>query len=154
MADDLGRAGPRAAAVGGAVHTLLVHGEDGHLGGGLHAALGVGGLAGEPAPVLGEHLVDGDRGRAVLVLDLHDLVGGDGLAVLEPGHLRVGVPLDLHLQLEPRAVLDLELGLEAGEEGGGAHQRVVRGQRQLLGVAAGPRPAHRVGRVGSKHGEV
>ena len=48
----------------------LGHGEDLELAGGLDAALGVGGLAGVPAGVLGEGLLDGDGADAALVLDL------------------------------------------------------------------------------------
>ena len=59
---------------GSAVRLLPVgrlgHGEDLELAGGLDAALGVGGLAGVPAGVLGEGLLDGDGADAALVLDL------------------------------------------------------------------------------------
>ena len=98
MLEDFRRTGSGGSV--SSVDTLLViHGQDGHLGGGLHTALGVGGLAGVLAAILREHLVDGHGGCAVLVFDLHDLVGGDGLAVLHPGDLGVGVALDLDLEL-------------------------------------------------------
>ena len=111
---DLRRTGPGGAV--SAIDALLVHGQDGHLGRGLHAALGVGGLAGVLAAILREHLVDDHGGGPVFVLDLHDLVGGDGLTILHPGDLGVGVPLDLDLELESRPVLDGEVRLESSEE--------------------------------------
>ena len=146
VADDLGGAGA-GGAVGSAVDSLLLHRDDDHLGGGLHAALGVGGLAGELSSVLREDLVDDDAGHPVFVLDLHHLVGGEWLPILHPGDLGVRVSLHLDLQLHPRAVLDGELGLEAGEEGRRTHERVVRRKSQLLGVAPGPCPSYRVGAV-------
>ena len=146
VADYLGGAGA-GGSIGGPVDSLLLHRDDDHLGGGLYAALGVGGLAGELSSVLWEDLVDDDTGHPIFVLDLHHLVGGDGLPVLHPGDLGVRVSLHLDLQLHPGAVLDGELWLQSGEEGRRTHQGVVRRKSQLLGVAPGPRPSHRVGAV-------
>ena len=92
---DRGRsAAVRLLPIGG-----LCHGGDLDLAGRLDAALGVGGLARVLAAVLGERLLDGDRPDAVLVLDFQDLGGAEGLAVLGPRDLRIGVPLHLDPQL-------------------------------------------------------
>jgi len=80
---------------------LLLHGDDAHFGAGFHTALGVGCLASVATSILREDLVDDDAGHPVLVLDLHDLVGGDGLIVLHPSDHWVRVALHLDLELEP-----------------------------------------------------
>ena len=133
--DDLRGAGP-GGSVGGTIDSFLLHWDDGDLGGRLHTAFGVGRLAGVSSSVLREYFVDDDTGNAVLVFNLHDLVGGDGLSVLHPGDLGVRVSLHLDLELHPGPILDGEVGLEAGEEGGRTHQRVVRGESELLGVTS------------------
>ena len=53
-------------------------------------------------------------------------------------YLRIGVALDLHPQVQPGAIVDGLLRLESGEEGGRAHQGVVRWKSQLLGMVARP----------------
>ena len=94
-------------AVAGQRHDLDV-------AGGFDGALGVGGLAGVASGVLRVDLVDDDGGDAVLVLDLHDVVGVQLSAVLRPDNLRIGITLDGHPQLEPGAILDLHFGVQPG----------------------------------------
>ena len=96
----------------------LGHGEDLHLAGRLDAALGVGRLARVLAAVLGESLLDRDCPDAVLVLDLEDLGGAEGLAVLGPRDLRVRVPLHLDPELQETAVPHVQVGLQAADEAG------------------------------------
>ena len=122
---------------------LLLHGQNGDAAGGLDAALGVVSAAGVLAPVLREDLVNGHTRGPVLVLDLHDLRGGDGLPILGPRDLGVGVAFDGDLELEPAAVAETEVGLEASEEGGRDHEVVVGQEGQLFGVAARAAAANR-----------
>ena len=103
----------RGGAAAAAVRLLpgLGHGEDLYLAGRLDAALGVGRLARVLAAVLGERLLDGDGPDAVLVLDLEDLGGAEGLAVLGPRDLRVRVPLHLDPEFQETPVPHVQVWL-------------------------------------------
>lgn len=63
-------------------------------------------------------------------------------------YLRVWISLDCDSELQPLAVPDVQVWLQAGHEAGAAHQRVVGGEGQLLGGRAGAGSAAGVG-IGS-----